>query len=205
MATAPIRDIIEVMAVIHIPEAEAARDFAGVIARVTAGEEVVIDTEAGRSVAIRAVEEPRVRTLSDFVQWREEHRHLVDEDFARDVEEARNWRRSRSFDTNVEGMVARHWRGWTTRENADVYEKLLREKVLPELRRIAGYHGGILLRSDGQDEVEFVVVNLFESLEAVRSFAGPDYAVPVFEPEARQLLSNFEPIAKHYEVRASSA
>jgi heme-degrading monooxygenase HmoA len=99
-------------------------------------------------------------------------------------------------------MIARHWRGWTEIENADAYEALLKTKVLPALRGIKGYQGGYILRSDGPREVEFVVVNLFDSLEAVKRFAGPDYAVPVFEPEAKALLSRVEPLAMHYEVRA---
>jgi hypothetical protein len=57
------------------------------------------------------------------------------------------------------------------------------------------------LRQDGQDETEFVTVNLFESLAAVKAFAGPDYEVPVFDPEARRLLSKVEPIARHYDVK----
>jgi heme-degrading monooxygenase HmoA len=101
-------------------------------------------------------------------------------------------------------MIARHWRGWTKIHNADAYESLLKSKVLPELHLVAGYRGGYILRSDGADEAEFVVVNLFESLEAVRRFAGEDYSTPVFEPEARLLLSRIEPIARHYEVRAST-
>ena len=99
-------------------------------------------------------------------------------------------------------MIARHWRGWTETANADAYESLLREKVLPGLREINGYRGGYVLRKDGDGESEFVVVNLFESLEAVRSFAGPDYDVAVFEPEARLLLCRIEPTATHYDVRA---
>jgi len=99
-------------------------------------------------------------------------------------------------------MIARLWKGWTTHENADAYEKLLREKMLPDMRRhVDGYRGGYVMRQDGSDEVEFAVLNLFESLDAVRTFAGPDYTVPVFEPEARQLLSKVEPIARHYEVK----
>jgi hypothetical protein len=74
----------------------------------------------------------------------------------------------------------------------------------PELKQLAGYRGGYILRSDGADEVEFVVVNLFESIESVRLFAGDDYSTPVFEPEARMLLSRVEPIARHYDVRAST-
>ena len=101
-------------------------------------------------------------------------------------------------------MIARHWRGWTEVRNANAYEALLKTRVLPELKQLAGYRGGYILRSDGADEVEFVVVNLFESIESVRLFAGDDYSTPVFEPEARMLLSRVEPIARHYEVRAST-
>jgi antibiotic biosynthesis monooxygenase (ABM) superfamily enzyme len=101
-------------------------------------------------------------------------------------------------------MIARHWRGWTKPNNADAYESHLKEKVLPGLRGNPGYRGGYVFRSNAADEVEFVVVNLFDSIEAVQGFAGPDYTVAVFEPEARQLLSKVEPIAMHYEVRAST-
>jgi hypothetical protein len=106
--------------------------------------------------------------------------------------------------TRGEIMIARHWRGWTKTQNAEAYEGLLKSKVLPGLKTIAGYRGGYIFRSDGPEECEFVVVNLFESLEAVRKFAGPDYSVPVFEPEARQLLSRIESVAMHYEVRANT-
>ncbi len=75
--------------------------------------------------------------------------------------------------------------------------------MLPGLQQIDGYRGGYILRQGGKDEVEFVVMNLFDSLEAVQAFAGPEYTVPVFEPEARQLLSKVEPLARHYEVKTT--
>jgi hypothetical protein len=101
-------------------------------------------------------------------------------------------------------MIARHWRGWTQPQDADAYESLLKEKVLPSLKEIKGYQGGYVLRNTGAREVEFVVVNFFDSLDAVRRFAGPNYNVPVFEPEARRLLKKIEPLAMHYEVRANN-
>ncbi len=101
-------------------------------------------------------------------------------------------------------MIARHWRGWTDSRDADAYEALLKTKVLPALRRIQGYRGGYVLRSDGPEESEFVVINLFDSLESVKGFAGENYRTPVFEPEARALLSRIEPLAHHYEVRAAT-
>jgi hypothetical protein len=72
------------------------------------------------------------------------------------------------------------------------------------MKEIEGYRGGYVLRDDGPEDVEFVVVNLFDSLDAVKHFAGPKYTIPVFEPEARILLSRIEPVAKHYEVRVST-
>src|SRR5437899_87024 len=100
-------------------------------------------------------------------------------------------------------MIARHWRGWTTPQNADAYELLLKETVIPSLQKLAGYRGGHILRRDAKDEVEFVVLNFFDSPEAVKKFAGENYTVPVFEPEARALLSRVEDFATHYEVRST--
>lgn len=101
-------------------------------------------------------------------------------------------------------MIARHWRGWTKPQDAEAYEKLLKQTVLPGLKAIEGYRGGYVLRTDEQEESEFVVINFFDSLDAVKRFAGAAYAVAVFEPEARELLSRIEPTASHYEVRVST-
>ncbi len=98
-------------------------------------------------------------------------------------------------------MIARHWRGWTVPQNADAYERLLRERVLPGIHRVNGFRGAYILRSDDQNETAFVVITLFESLDAVKGFAGANYTTPVIEPEARQLLSRFESTAYHYEVK----
>jgi len=99
-------------------------------------------------------------------------------------------------------MIARHWRGWTKPENADAYEDLLKRKVLPGLEKIDGYQGGYVFRRAGNSEVEFVVVNFFDSMAAVEKFAGPNFNIPVFEPEAKALLSRVESEAAHYDVRA---
>jgi len=101
-------------------------------------------------------------------------------------------------------MIARHWRGWTTQGNADAYEQFLKQKVLPGLAEIEGCKGGYILRAEAGAETEFVVINFFDSLEAVRRFAGPEYSTPVFEPEAKALLSRIENFASHYEVRAGT-
>jgi quinol monooxygenase YgiN len=101
-------------------------------------------------------------------------------------------------------MIARHWRGWTAPHHADAYADLLRNTVLPGMQSISGYCGGYVLRRDLAEEVEFVVVNLFDSLDAVKAFAGADYTRAKFEPEARLLLSRIEPTATHYDVCADT-
>jgi len=94
------------------------------------------------------------------------------------------------------------WRRYK-RKRKDRYRSVHQWEALDERQQIAGYRGVYVLRHDGDGEVEFAVLNLFDSLDAVRAFAGPDYAVPVLEPEARQLLSKVEPIARHYEVKTT--
>lgn len=98
-------------------------------------------------------------------------------------------------------MIARVWKGWTNLEDADKYEKLLNEVVFPGLKKIKGYCGGYIMRKDENSESEFVIINLFNNLEAVKAFSGENYEVPVFEPEARKLLTKVESIAHHYEVK----
>lgn len=97
-------------------------------------------------------------------------------------------------------MIGRVWRGWTSPQNAERYEDLLRQQILPEICRVDGCQGAYLLRQDGKDAVEFVVVTFFESLEAVRAFAGEDYTIAVIPPEARPLLARFCQTAQHYHV-----
>ena len=97
-------------------------------------------------------------------------------------------------------MITRIWHGWTTPENAPKYEELLRSEVLPGIHRVAGFHGAHLLRREVGDEVEFVTLCYFESLQDVRAFAGDDYTVAVILPEARRLLKRFDQRSEHYET-----
>jgi len=101
-------------------------------------------------------------------------------------------------------MISRVWHGWTTPENADAYESLLKSEIFQGIknRQIDGYKGIHLLRRNHGDEVEFVTVMWFESIEAVRSFAGEDYEVAVVPKKARALLSRFDARSQHYSVKA---
>jgi antibiotic biosynthesis monooxygenase (ABM) superfamily enzyme len=97
-------------------------------------------------------------------------------------------------------MITRLWHGWTAPANADAYENLLRTKILPGIHRVAGYRGAHVLRRNAGNEVEFITLTMFDSMDAVRAFAGPEYDRAVVLPEAEQLLSRFDPTSVHYET-----
>lgn len=97
-------------------------------------------------------------------------------------------------------MIARYWRGRTTAEHADAYQELLRGTVLPGIHRVPGYRGASVLRRDLPDGVEFVTLTRFDTLDAVRAFAGDDHEAAVFPPAARALLATFDDRAVHFEI-----
>jgi len=95
-------------------------------------------------------------------------------------------------------VITRMWRGWTAPSEADAYERFLRTELFPEVAKLPGFLGARILRRMLDDEEEFVTLVTFESLDAVRAFAGEDYETPVIEPEAQRLLSRYEDRAFHY-------
>ena len=99
-------------------------------------------------------------------------------------------------------MIARIWHGWTSPANADAYEELLKQEIFVGIqeRNISGYAGIELLRRKLDQEEEFITIMWFDSLDAVRLFAGEDYEVAVVPPKARALLSRFDARSQHYEI-----
>src|SRR5512147_2016340 len=104
-------------------------------------------------------------------------------------------------------MIVRIWHGWTSPDNADTYEALLKEEIFVgiENRRTPGFNGIQLLRRAAGAEVEFVTIMRFDSLAAVREFAGDDYEVAVVPPKARAVLTRFDERSQHYEVRVAGS
>jgi antibiotic biosynthesis monooxygenase (ABM) superfamily enzyme len=95
-------------------------------------------------------------------------------------------------------MITRLWRGWTSREDADPYEQFLLTELFPSMRAIPGFRGAEVLRRPDGDEVAFVTLTRFDSLDAIRAFAGADYEVPVLEPQALAVLSRHDERALHF-------
>ena len=100
-------------------------------------------------------------------------------------------------------MISRIWHGWTTHQNADKYEALLKEEIFAGIqnRHIAGFKGIQLLRRQLNDETEFITIMTFDSLESVQEFAGRDYEQAVVPEKARAVLSHFDQRSQHYEIK----
>ena len=100
-------------------------------------------------------------------------------------------------------MISRLWTARCAPEHAQAYETLLLTRILPELDKTDGCLGAYLMRRETGGEVEFAVLHLFESLAAVKAFAGDHYEAAVVPGEARALLASFDPVAQHFDVRAT--
>jgi heme-degrading monooxygenase HmoA/uncharacterized protein YciI len=96
--------------------------------------------------------------------------------------------------------ILRMWRARSTAEKVGLYLQHATQKVFPTLQEIKGYRGAYLLRRTINGAVEIVVVTLWESMEAVRRFAGAQPEKAVVEPEARTVLTDFDDSVTHFEV-----
>jgi len=101
-------------------------------------------------------------------------------------------------------MITRIWHGWTSEANADIYEDLLKTEIFQEIaaKQVKGYLGINLLRRPVNGEVEFITMMWFDSIEAVKKFAGEDYEHAYVPAAARKVLARFDARSQHYEMRA---
>ena len=97
-------------------------------------------------------------------------------------------------------MIARVWHGYTKPEHADAYQAMLKPELLPGLSKVKGYAGSYLLRRDAGAEVEFITIILWDSLDAIRAVAGPDYETAVVPEERRKYLVRYDAKSAHYQV-----
>jgi heme-degrading monooxygenase HmoA len=97
-------------------------------------------------------------------------------------------------------MIIREWRGRANQLRGNAYPKHFRTAVLPQLRRLKGFRGAVLAKRRVAGSIEFVVLTRWESLDSIRSFAGPDIERAVVEPDAVAALVEFDARVHHYEV-----
>jgi heme-degrading monooxygenase HmoA len=97
-------------------------------------------------------------------------------------------------------MIARIWRGWAPQASAGDYQRHYESEVRDHLQSVSGFRGARLLRRDDGQEVLFTSVTYFDSMDAVRAFAGDDYEQAVVEDDARRALSRWDDGVTHHDV-----
>jgi heme-degrading monooxygenase HmoA len=97
-------------------------------------------------------------------------------------------------------MIARHWRGVAKREFADAYVEHLHSETFPQLVHLPGFHDASILRRDVEQGVEFLVVTVWKSLDAIRSFAGNDPESAVVPAKVQQMMIEYDRRPRHYQV-----
>src|SRR5436309_16020362 len=99
-------------------------------------------------------------------------------------------------------VIARIWHGWTKPEQAKSYEDMLRDEIFPSIaaRNIKGYRGAELFINEVGDEVEFMTLLRFDSMNAVKEFVGVDVGKPVIYPKAEALLTRMDERSRHYRI-----
>ena len=106
----------------------------------------------------------------------------------------------RRISSQTDGAILRMWRGRSSVENAGDYIRHATRTVFTKLPGVEGYREAYLLRRAINGAVEFVVLTLWDSMDAVRRFAGAEAANAVVEPEARSILTEFDEFVTHFEI-----
>jgi heme-degrading monooxygenase HmoA len=97
-------------------------------------------------------------------------------------------------------MILRVFRGRAERARADAYPRHFHERVVPDLRGVAGFLGAHLMQRDLGDDIEFTVLTRWASMEAIRTFAGDRVSTAVVEPGAVAALKDYDTEVEHHEV-----
>lgn len=100
-------------------------------------------------------------------------------------------------------MIERIWHGWTTLENAQTYEELLKKEIFLNInnKKINGYKGIKLLTRKVDDEMEFITIMKFDSVQSIKDFAGEDYENCVVPESAQKVLKRYDKKSQHYELK----
>ena len=98
-------------------------------------------------------------------------------------------------------MIGRIWHGWTKPPNAEAYQRYLEGEILPDIQsRKEGFKGAYVLRREDGEQVEFLTLMLWDSMEAIQTLVGEDHEAAYLPDEERRLLDRFEERVVHYQV-----
>jgi heme-degrading monooxygenase HmoA len=97
-------------------------------------------------------------------------------------------------------MIARIWRGWTTADDADAYAAYVDRTGIRGYEVTPGNRGAWILRRAQTDRAEILTLSFWDSLDAIRKFAGDDAEQAVFYPDDDRYLIDRELRVTHYEI-----
>ncbi len=101
---------------------------------------------------------------------------------------------------HLRGTIVRIWAGRVLPEKADTYEQFLRERAIPDYTSVQGNLGGIILRRDEQNHVEFIIITFWNSIDSIKAFAGENYEKAKYYKEDKEYLLEFPEHVKHYRI-----
>lgn len=99
-------------------------------------------------------------------------------------------------------MIARVWHGYTKPEDADAYEAKLKPEMLPGISKVPGYRGGYVLRRTLENEIEFMTIMIWESIDVLKAVAGPNYEASIIPEDRLRYLSRHDSHSVHFEIRS---
>jgi hypothetical protein len=104
---------------------------------------------------------------------------------------------------DTQNKIIRIWKGWTTLENAPIYENMLINEVFPEVKKkgVTGLEKVSISTKLYQNEVEFFLVLQFNTIESVKLFAGENYEIAYIPENAKRVLLRYDTTAQHYTLR----
>lgn len=99
--------------------------------------------------------------------------------------------------------IIRTWKGWTTIENAPIYEDMLINEVFPTVKKngVNGLEKVSISTKNKGNEVEFFLTLQFDSMDSVKSFAGENYKQAYIPENAKRVLKKYDKTADHYELK----
>ena len=100
-------------------------------------------------------------------------------------------------------MIKRIWHGWASPAQADAYEALVRAEVFPDIaaKGGSGFLGAVLLRLPGDEDVEFMTIMSFDTIDSIKRLTGGDATRAYVPDKARALLSRWDKRARHFELQ----
>ena len=97
-------------------------------------------------------------------------------------------------------MISRHWTGLVKKESEDEYIDHLKNDTFKKLSKIVGFVEASILKRALPEGTEFLIVTKWDSLEAIKQFAGENYETAVVPKIAQEMMLQYDKLAKHYEV-----